>query len=74
MLNRIYHLGYAVEDIEAASRSVQETFEPTNYRRHALAPLQFLIRLVVDSEFSPVPNLLLQRRRVLYERQETSFW
>ena len=26
MLNRIYHLGYAVEDIEAASRFYQENF------------------------------------------------
>jgi methylmalonyl-CoA/ethylmalonyl-CoA epimerase len=31
MLNRIYHLGYAVEDIEAASRYYRENFgaEPT---------------------------------------------
>jgi methylmalonyl-CoA/ethylmalonyl-CoA epimerase len=31
MLNRIYHLGYAVEDIEAASRFYSENFgaEPT---------------------------------------------
>jgi methylmalonyl-CoA/ethylmalonyl-CoA epimerase len=31
MLNRIYHLGYAVEDIEAASRFYRENFgaEPT---------------------------------------------
>jgi methylmalonyl-CoA/ethylmalonyl-CoA epimerase len=31
MLNRIYHLGYAVEDIEAASRFYMENFgvEPT---------------------------------------------
>ena len=26
MLNRIYHLGYAVEDIEAASRFYEENF------------------------------------------------
>ena len=31
MLNRIYHLGYAVEDIAAASRFYRENFgvEPT---------------------------------------------
>ncbi|MCA1719149.1 MAG: VOC family protein, partial [Actinobacteria bacterium] len=32
MLNRIYHLGYAVEDIEAASRFYRENFgaEPSD--------------------------------------------
>ena len=32
MLNKIYHLGYAVEDIEAASRFYRENFSAEKSR------------------------------------------
>src|ERR671917_1736591 len=72
MLNRIYHLGYAVEDIEAASRFYSENFgaeptEPEVVEEQGIVATTFrvgesMIELVQPTRpDSPVGRFLLRR-------------
>src|SRR5918992_488516 len=72
MLNRIYHLGYAVEDIEAASRFYSENFgaeptEPEVVEEQGIVATTFrvgesMIELVQPTRSdSPVGRFLLRR-------------
>jgi methylmalonyl-CoA/ethylmalonyl-CoA epimerase len=72
MLNRIYHLGYAVEDIEAASRFYRENFgaeptEPELVEEQGIVATMFrvgesMIELVQPTRpDSPVGRFLLRR-------------
>jgi len=72
MLNRIYHLGYAVEDIEAASRFYRENFgvepgEPERVEDQGIIATTFevgdsMIELVQPTRGdSPVGRFLLRR-------------
>ncbi len=72
MLNRIYHLGYAVEDIEAASRFYRENFgaeptEPELVEEQGIVATTFrvgesMIELVQPTRSdSPVGRFLLTR-------------
>lgn len=72
MLNRIYHLGYAVEDIEAASRFYRENFgaepsDPEVVEEQGIIATMFrvgesMIELVQPTRpDSPVGRFLLRR-------------
>ena len=85
MLNRIYHLGYAVEDIEAASRFYSENFgvepsEPEVVEEQGIVATMFrvgesMIELVQPTRpDSPVGKFLERRgegvHHVAYEVQD----